>query len=89
MGRRIIEWWESRSGRDRVLIGIPVAAVVLFMFHQMFPLLSWQERLLYSVMEAIPVALLMAWATENELRRRAEIERRTAGEQGVGVDDDA
>ncbi|MEO6867841.1 MAG: hypothetical protein ABI200_07450 [Gaiellales bacterium] len=72
MGRIILNWWESRSGRDRVLIGIPIATVVLFVFHQAFPLLSQQQRLLYALMEAVPLSLVWAWATQNELRRRAE-----------------
>jgi hypothetical protein len=76
MGRRIVTWWESLSGRGRVLVGIPVAWIVLFIFHQAFPLLSQVDRAVYATMEALPVALLLAWATQNELRRRAEAEAR-------------
>lgn len=72
MAKRILSWWEGMSGRGRVLVGIPVAMAVLFAFHHAFPLLSWHERLMYAAMEAVPVALLLAWATENELRRRAD-----------------
>lgn len=79
MSRRLLTWWESRSGRARVLIGIPVAWAMLFLFHQAFPLLSQLERAMYATMEAVPLALLIAWATENELRRRAEAEARAAG----------
>lgn len=71
MAQRILSWWEGMPGRGRVLVGIPVAMAVLFAFHHAFPLLSWHERLMYAAMEAVPVALLVAWATENELRRRA------------------
>jgi hypothetical protein len=74
MGRRLISWWEGLDGRTRVLAGIPIAFVVLFMFHQFFPKLTTGDRLLYAGMEAVPVALVMAWATQNELRRRAERE---------------
>lgn len=63
-------WWESLPGRRRVQFGIPLAWVVLFVFHQAFPLLSQLERATYAAMEAVPLALLLAWATENELRRR-------------------
>jgi hypothetical protein len=73
MGRTLITWWEALPGRSRVLIGIPVAALVLFLFHEaFFPLLSWKQSLMYAVMECVPVALVLAWATQNELRRRAE-----------------
>ena len=80
MGRRLVSWWESLPGRVRVLVGIPLAWVVLFVFHQAFPLLSQLERATYATMEAVPIALLLAWATQNELRRRADAERRAAGE---------
>lgn len=55
-----------------MLAGIPIAWVALFAFHQMFPLLSHAERAMYAVMEAVPVSLVLAWTTQNELRRRAE-----------------
>lgn len=55
-----------------MLVSIPLAFVVLFLFHHAFPLLSTGERLLYAAMEAVPVALVIAWATENELRRRRD-----------------
>lgn len=79
MGRRLLTWWEGLEGRTRVLVGIPVAYVVLFVFHLAFPLLSTGDRLLYAGMEAVPVALLAAWATQNELRRRAEQATRDDG----------
>ena len=78
MGRRLLSWWESLPGRGRVLVGIPIAWAVLFVFHQAFPLLSQLERALYASMEAVPIALVLAWASENELRRRAEAEQRSA-----------
>jgi hypothetical protein len=78
MARRLVRWWESLSGRARVLIGIPVAWVVLFLFHQAFPLLSQLDRAVYATMEAVPVALIVAYATQNELRRRAEAEARAS-----------
>lgn len=53
-------------------MGIPVAWAVLFAFHQMFPLLTQLERAMYATMEAVPLALVLAWATQNELRRRHE-----------------
>lgn len=81
MGQRLINWWEGLQGRTRVLVGIPIAFVVLFMFHQMFPLLSTGDRLLYAAMEAVPLALVLAWATQNELRRRAEQEQRARDAQ--------
>lgn len=70
MARRLLGWWEALPGGRRVAYGIPAAAVALFAFHHAFPLLSWQQRLGYALMEAVPLALLVAWATENELRRR-------------------
>jgi hypothetical protein len=72
MGQRLLTWWETRQPRTRVLAGIPIAFVVLFMFHQFFPKLSTGDRLMYSAMECVPLALVIAWATENELRRRRE-----------------
>lgn len=79
MGRRLQAWWEGLEGHTRVLAAIPVAFVLLFLFHHAFPLLSTGDRLLYAAMEAVPLALLAAWATENELRRRRE---QAAGEAG-------
>ncbi|MCW2923391.1 MAG: hypothetical protein JWM98_795 [Thermoleophilia bacterium] len=77
MGRRLLGWWEALPDRRRVLYGIPVALVVLFAFHQaFFPLLDWQRSLTYAVMECVPVALAFAWATQNELRRRADRDAR-------------
>lgn len=76
MGRRLLSWWESLSGRGRVLLGIPVVWVALFAFHQAFPRLSQLERAMYATIEAVPIALLLAWATQNELRRRADAEQR-------------
>ena len=78
MSRRILDRWESLTDRGRILTAIPIAWVVLFAFHQMFPLLSQVERGVYATMEAVPVALVVAWATKNELRRRAEREARIA-----------
>lgn len=77
MARRLQAWWEGLEGRTRVLVAIPAAFVVLFLFHHAFPRLSTGDRLLYAAMEAVPVALVVAWATENELRRRRE---QSAGE---------
>ncbi|MCW2928188.1 MAG: hypothetical protein JWM86_2156 [Thermoleophilia bacterium] len=80
MGRRLLTRWESLSGRNRVLLAIPIAFVVLFAFHEaFFPLLSWSQSLTYAVMECVPVALVIAWATENELRRRADAAEARAG----------
>jgi hypothetical protein len=73
MGRRLLGWWEALPGRSRVLYGIPLALVVLFGFHEaFFPLLDWKRSLTYAVMECVPVSLALAFATQNELRRRAE-----------------
>jgi hypothetical protein len=74
MGTRVLAWWEGLQGRTRVFVAIPIAFVALFVFHLAFPLLSMGDRALYAAMEAVPVALLAAWATQNELRRRAERE---------------
>lgn len=88
MGERLLRWWETREPRTRVLVAIPISFVVLFMFHQFFPLLSTGDRLLYAAMECIPLALLIAWATQNELRRRAEQEARTARSTRESGDDE-
>lgn len=73
MGRRLLSWWEALPDRGRVAWGIPVALLVLFAFHEaFFPLLTWQRSLMYAVMEAVPVSLVVAFATKNELRRRAD-----------------
>ncbi|MCW2921715.1 MAG: hypothetical protein JWL76_1589 [Thermoleophilia bacterium] len=53
-------------------MGIPVAWVALFAFHQLFPLLDQVDRAMYATMEAVPIALVLAWATQNEMRRRLE-----------------
>jgi hypothetical protein len=81
VGRRLLQWWESLPGHRRVIIGIPVAWVVLFVFHQAFPLLDQVQRATYATMEAVPIALVIAWATQNELRRRAEADARAAGRE--------
>lgn len=78
MARRLVTWWESLPGRSRVLIGIPVAWVAIFLFHQAFPRLTQLDRAVYATMEAVPVSLLVAFATQNELRRRAEAQARAA-----------
>ncbi|MCW2955277.1 MAG: hypothetical protein JWO69_146 [Thermoleophilia bacterium] len=71
MGRRILTRWESLPPRRQVLWGIPVALVVLYLVHDLlFPRLSHQEAITYAVMECVPLALLLTWTTQNELRRR-------------------
>ena len=75
------------TGRSRVLVAIPGAFVALFAFHEaFFPLLSWGQSLTYAVMECVPVALVIAWATQNELRRRAAAADATSTE--VAAEDD-
>jgi hypothetical protein len=82
MGRRLLSWWEGLSGRTRVLVGIPLSFVILFLFHEaFFPRLTIGDSLLYAGMEAVPLALVLAWATQNELRRRADAEARAAGRE--------
>ena len=83
-------WWEALDGRGRMLFGTPAALVVLFGFHEaFFPLLDWQRSLTYAVMEAVPVALLVAWATQNELRRRAAADHAAAERPDAPVADRA
>lgn len=88
MGARLLAWWEGLQGRTRVFVAIPLAWVVLFVFHQAFPLLSNWDRALYATMEAVPIALLVAWATENELRRRREQEARQGDSEAERTQDE-
>ena len=72
MPRRFLSWWESLPARRQVLVASPAIAVVLFCVHEaFFPLLEWHDSLLYAVMECVPVALVLAFATHTELTRRA------------------
>lgn len=76
------------TGRGRILVGIPIAYVILFVFHQAFPKLTLGDRLMYSAMECVPLALVFAFATQNELRRRAERERKLAAWQAANPGQD-
>ncbi len=78
MSRPILDRWETLTDRGRILTAIPLAWAALFAFHQLFPLLSQVQRATYATMEAVPVALVVAWATKNELRRRADRTARIA-----------
>ena len=88
MGRRVLSWWEALPGNRRVLYGIPIAWVALLLFHQAFPALSQTQRMTYAFMEAVPVALLLAWATQNEMRRRADAEARIAAQSADAFEDE-
>ena len=73
MGRRLLTWWESLAARHQILVAAPVAFVLLYIIHDaFFPLLTPRKALTYALMECLPLALLLTWATQNELRRRAD-----------------
>ena len=70
MARSLLRRWEALAPRHQVLLGIVVGFPLLLLVHAAFPLLSWQERLGYAAFEAVPLALLVTFATQTELRRR-------------------
>lgn len=77
MGRRLLAGWEALAPRHQVLVATPLALLVLFGVHEaFFPLLTWKRSLMYAVMECVPLALVVTFATQVELVRR---EQRAAG----------
>lgn len=88
MFRRLLARWESLSPRNQIFVATPIAFVVLFLVHvsPLFPLLGWEKSLTYAVMECVPVALVLTFATQTELARR----ERDAGSEprDPGADDD-
>lgn len=71
MGRRLLAWWEGLAPRRQLQVAIPAMLVLLYGVHDLFfPLLSSRKALTYAVMECVPLALIVTWATQNELRRR-------------------
>jgi hypothetical protein len=71
MGRRLLTRWESLAPRQQIAVATPVALLLLLGFHEaFFPLLTWQRSLTYAVMECVPAALGVTFATQTELARR-------------------
>ena len=84
MMRRLLTWWESLPPRRQIMVATPVAFLLLFLIHAsgLFPLLTIKRALTYAVMECVPVALVVTFATQTELARRAHAAKaREAAEQ--------
>jgi hypothetical protein len=73
MLRRLLHLWESLPARHQIMVATPIAFVLLFLIHAsgLFPLLTIRRALTYALMECIPVALVVTFATQTELARRA------------------
>lgn len=84
MARRLLDRWEALQARHQVMVSAPVLAVLLFVVHEaFFPRLQWHDSLLYALMECVPLALVVTFATQSELARR---ERGDAEPPGGSVD---
>jgi len=71
MGRRLLAFWESQPPRRQVLIGAPTTFLVLLAVHLVgFPHLTLARSASYALMEALPLALVVTYATQVELVRR-------------------
>ena len=82
MLRRMLHLWESLPARRQILVATPIAFVLLFLIHAsgLFPLLTIQRALMYAAMECVPVALVVTFATQTELARRASVARAAEAE---------
>ena len=94
MFRKLLHRWESLAPRHQIMVATPVAFVVLFLIHAspLFPLLDWKRALTYALMECVPVALVLTFATQTELARRAHMAQHDAArhdEAGALPDDDS
>jgi hypothetical protein len=64
--------WERLPARIQVLVAWPACCVFLAAIHLVFfPWLTAARALSYAVFEAVPLALLVVFATQTELARRA------------------
>lgn len=72
MLRRLLARWEALPPRYEIAVATPVAFLVLFLVHAspLFPLLDWKRAVAYALMECVPVALVLTFATQTELARR-------------------
>lgn len=72
MLRRLLARWEALPPRHQIAVATPSAFLVLFLVHAspLFPLLDWKRALTYALMECVPVALVLTFATQTELARR-------------------
>lgn len=71
MGRRLLAYWESLPPRRQVLVGAPTLFVALLAIHLVgFPNLTFARSLAYALMEALPLTLVVTYATQVELVRR-------------------
>jgi len=79
MGSKLLSKWESLPPRRQVAYATPTLLVLLFGFHEaFFPLLEWTQSLTYAVMECVPLALVVTFATQTELTRRAQHANQTS-----------
>ena len=95
MARRILAFWESLPPRKQVLFGAPTMFVLLLAVHLVgFPHLTFARSCAYAIMEAVPLALVVTYATQVELVRRETASGGAApGEQqsqglDIGIDGD-
>ena len=85
MARSILSRWESLPPRRQIQLGIPLAFLVLFAVHEaFFPNLTLGRTLGYALMESVPLALVVTYATQVELARRAQQQEQ---EPSVGAHD--
>lgn len=74
---RVLRRWEALPARWQVGAALPAALIALLALHlALFPHLGVGRSATYAVMEAIPVALIVTFATQTELARRERAARR-------------
>ncbi|MCW2973045.1 MAG: hypothetical protein JWN72_1318 [Thermoleophilia bacterium] len=95
MGRRLLTAWESMPPRRQVLVGAPTMFVLLLVVHLVgFPHLTFARSCAYAIMEAVPLALVVTYATQVELVRRenatgdAEPGAQQSHPADIGIDGD-
>ena len=87
MARSILSRWESLPPRRQIQLGIPLAFLVLFAVHEaFFPNLTLGRTLGYALMESVPLALVVTYATQVELARRAQQQGQEPGASVGGHD---
>lgn len=75
MTRRLLARWEALPARWQIIVSTPTLFVVIVLGHvAFFPLVGWVQAIGYAAMEAVPLALVVTFATQVELAKRRRTE---------------
>ncbi|MCW2949096.1 MAG: hypothetical protein JWN41_109 [Thermoleophilia bacterium] len=89
MARRLLTAWESLPPRRQIAFGAPAVFALLLVVHLVgFPNLTLTRSIAYALMESLPIALIITYATQVELVRREIDAEETPSSDGARGDRD-